>query len=60
VQFREVDAALLAARTRRNRDDLDGAPAAQSELAALARDQVHQGGADIAQTGDAKFQRCGH
>ena len=56
----QIDAAVLAARTRRDRHDLDRASAARGQLIALARHQGHQGGADIAQAGDAKFQRCSH
>src|SRR6185369_2371048 len=56
----EVDAAILALRTRADGDDLDGTPATRGEHLALARHLGNQGGADRAQSGDAHSQSFDH
>ena len=58
----EIDAAVLAARARADRHDLDRAAAARGKRLALARHLGDQGRADRAQSGDTHFQRpepCG-
>ena len=60
AQAFEVEVALLAARARGDRDDLDRPAAAGDERVALALDQPDDGGADRAQTGETESQRGSH
>ena len=60
AQLLQIDAAILAARARADRDDLDRPAAARGERCALLGDQAHHRGADRAETGKTHFERGSH
>ena len=60
AQLLEVDAALLGARARAHRDDVDRPAAAGEQRLALLGDEPHHGGADRAEPGNTDLQRFGH
>ena len=58
--FLEVEVALLAARTRADRNDLDRPAAARDQLVAPLLQELHDGRADGAKPGKTDFQRLSH
>ena len=56
AQLLQVDAAILAARARADRDDLDRPAARGASAARCCVDQAHHRGADRAETGKTHFQ----
>ena len=53
----EFNSAILCARARTHRDDLDGAATTRGQRLTLTCNLGNKGGADCAQTGDTHFQR---
>ena len=60
AQLPDVDAAILAARARADRHDLDRPPAAERQRLTLALDQTHHRSADRAETGETHFEGGNH
>ena len=58
--FLSLNSAILCARARTHRDDLDGAATTRGQRLTLTCNLGNKGGADCAQTGDTHFQGCGH
>ena len=60
AEFFDIEVALLAARARAQRDDLDRAAAARDELVASLVQEANHGAADGSKPGKTDFQRLSH